>query len=164
MGCGGLLNSAIALGVIGVAACSSPAHAASDKADLTALVDLPFGLIGSFTDQSLSESVCAFASSSIDLYSVYAAGDGSGGAFTLTNGSAQLPYEVLWADAPSQTGGTALGAGSTVGNFASTTQQHTCNSGPRTTASLTVVIRSAALNAAMAGDYSGTLTVIIQPQ
>lgn len=161
---GSLLTAALVMGAIGAGAWSSPAIAASDKARLTGLADVSFGLIASFTDQTSSQSVCAFASSNTHLYSITAVGSGSTGGFTLASGSAQLPYEVLWADAPNQPGGTSLVAGSAAGGFASSTNQHTCNSGPPTTATLTIVIRSATLNAAQAGDYLGTLQITIAPE
>ena len=46
----------------------------------------------------------------------------------------------------------------------STASQQTCNSGPSTSASLTVVIRSATLTSAMAGSYIGTLQITIAPE
>jgi hypothetical protein len=43
-------------------------------------------------------------------------------------------------------------------------KQQTCNSGPATSASLIVIIRSAALTSADAGFYSGDLTLVIGPE
>jgi hypothetical protein len=160
---GTCLAEALITGMLAVGAWAGPASAAN-KARLTGLSDVSFGVVPSFADQTASQSVCAYTSSATQRYSVSAVGDGSGGAFQLSSGSAQLPYEVLWADASNQTSGTSLDAGTATGGFTSTTNQQTCNSGPPSTASLTIIIRSAALNAAQAGDYSGTLQVTIAPE
>ena len=49
------------------------------------------------------------------------------------------------------------------GQISSATQQ-TCNNGPANSASLVVIVRSAALSSAAAGSYSGTLTLVIGPE
>jgi hypothetical protein len=46
----------------------------------------------------------------------------------------------------------------------STATQQTCNSGPATSASLVVILRTAALSSAAAGSYSGSLTLVIGPE
>lgn len=153
---------ALVMGVAGVIA-AGPARAA-DKTRLTGLSDVSFGLITSTVDQSVSQSVCAYSSSNTNGYSVTATGSGSGGAFALSSGTAQLPYDVLWAASSGQTGGTSLVAGTTTVGFTSLASQQTCNSGPSTSASLTLVIRSATLGSALAGSYSGTLQITIAPE
>jgi hypothetical protein len=140
-----------------------PARAA-DKARITGLSDVAFGLITGTADQAISESVCAYSSSSTGGYSVTATGDGSGGAFELSAGADQLAYDVLWTDSADQAGGTALVAGSATAGFTSVANQQFCNSGPSTSASLTVVIRSASLGSAMVGSYAGTLQITIAPE
>lgn len=143
---------------------ATPASAANDKARLTGLSDVAFGLIAGTADQSASQSVCAYSSSATSGYSVTAIGSGTSGSFTLSSVTDQLPYEVLWAPSPNQTGGRSLTAGTTTSGFTSVASQQTCNSGSNTSASLTVIIRSATLTAAMAGDYSGTLQITIAPE
>lgn len=143
---------------------ATPAHAASDKARLTGLSDVAFGLIASTADQSASQSVCAYSSTNTGGYSVMAVGNGSGGAFTLASAVAVLPYDVLWSDSANQTGGSSLVAGTATSGFTSLASQQSCNSGPSTSASLTVVIRSASLTSAAAGSYAGTLQITISPE
>jgi hypothetical protein len=159
---GGILSAVLAALLAGGIA--SPVSAASDRARLTGLSDVSFGTINAFTDQVISQSICAYSSSRTDQYAVTAMGDATGGSFSLASGSSQLPYEVLWTDTPNQVVGTALVPNSAVGGFTSTGNQQTCNSGPSTTASLIIIIRSTALNAARAGDYTGSLTITISPQ
>ena len=143
-------------------AAAAPARAA-DRARITGLSDVNFGLIVGTGDQSLSQSVCAYTDSSGSRYSVVATGSGSGGAFTLS-GAAPLAYEVLWADSAGQTGGSSLIAGAVSSGHTSTATHQFCNSGPPATASLTVVIRAASLGSARAGAYTGTLQIMLAPE
>jgi hypothetical protein len=137
---------------------------AAEKARITGLSDVSFGSVAVTVDRTASQSVCAYSSSNNGAYWVSAQGSGSGGAFTLASGAAQLPYEVYWADSPGQTGGQQLAAGSTATGFVSIATHQFCNSGPATSASLTVVLRAAVLGSATAGDYSGTLEITLGPE
>jgi hypothetical protein len=147
----------------GASVWSASASAASDKVRVTGLADVAFGIVNTASDQSISQDVCAYSSSATSGYSVTAIGDGAGGAFTLA-GPAPLPYQVRWSDAANQTNGTALTAGTLTSGFISSASQQTCNSGPAASASLTVIIRAAALGSALAGSYTGTLQVTIAPE
>jgi hypothetical protein len=49
------------------------------------------------------------------------------------------------------------------GQVSSATQQ-TCTNGPATSASLVVILRSAALAGATAGTYTGTVTLVVGPE
>jgi len=155
-------RSPIAGAAVAALIAAAPAHAA-DKARITGLSDVSFGLIAAAGDQSLSQSVCAFSNSSTNGYSVVATGSGSGGAFELS-GTAPLPYDVLWSDSAGQTGGSALTAGSASQGFTSNADHQVCNSGPPASASLTIVIRAATIGSARAGSYSGTLQLMIAPE
>nr|WP_166180573.1 hypothetical protein [Altererythrobacter segetis] len=159
-----VLNAGLVVWAAVAGTSSSPAHAASNKARLTGLSDVAFGLIASNVDQSASQSVCAYSSSNTNGYSVTAIGSGGGGAFELLAGATPLPYDVLWSDAGNQTSGVALAPGTTRSGFTSTASQQTCNSGPSSSASLTVIIRSATLMSARAGTYSGMLQITIAPE
>src|SRR5690606_26157158 len=96
-------------------------------------------------------------------YSVTATGSGTAGAFTLSSGSASIPYQVQWADLPGQTGGTMLQAGVTVPGFGNAANGFDCNSLPET-ASLTITLLGSDLASAGAGSYSGTLQITIVPE
>ncbi|MXO61265.1 hypothetical protein GRI89_17105 [Altererythrobacter salegens] len=137
---------------------------AADKVRITGFSDVPFGVVSVTTDQTLSQSICAYSSASTGGYWVSAQGSGSGGAFTLDSGAAQLPYDVYWADSSGQTGGRQLTAGSTATGFTSAISQQFCNSGPPTSASLTIVLRASVLTGAIAGSYSGTLEITLGPE
>lgn len=154
---------ALVLAVAGAIAPLAPARAA-DKARITGLADVAFGTVNVGADQSASQNVCAYSDSATNRYSVVASGSGSGGSFALASGGAALPYEVLWAGAANQTGGTALSAGTVASGFTSVATHQFCNTGPSASASLTVVLRTAVLSSARAGAYSGTLQITIAPE
>ena len=98
------------------------------------------------------------------LVSVTAAGSAPGSQFALTSGANLLPYEVQWNASSGQSSGFALSPNFPRTGLVTAATQQTCNSGPPASASLTVVIRSAALTRATAGDYTGTLQVTIAPE
>ena len=141
----------------------APAQAA-DNVRLTGLADVAFGTITATGDQTMSQSVCAFTSAKSEGYGLTATGSGSGGAFTLSSGAAQLPYEVMWSDSSGQTTGTVLAPGTYASGFTSTTKRQICDKPPPATASLIVVIRAANLGVATAGSYTGTLQLTIAPE
>jgi hypothetical protein len=152
---------AIALGTIGTA----PAFAASNNVRITQLSDVAFGLITNITsDSSSSQDICVYSNSANDGYNVRAIGSGSGGAFTLASGSASLAYDVEWSSASGQANGTVLTPNVALSGQVSAARQQTCNSGPSSSASLIITIRSSALASAEAGSYSGALTLVIGPE
>lgn len=147
---------------------ATPAGAA-DTVRVSGLSDVAFGAISSFgTDAVKAQDVCLYAKSPpSNAYRITAAGSGSGGAFTLDSGTATLPFEVQWSDSAGRTVGTQL-----VANQALTGQHSSagagsaddCSSGAPATASLVVILRSAAVAAASSGDYSGSLTLLVAPE
>lgn len=156
-------RSTLVLGSILACAWSSAAGAA-EKARITGLADVNFGQIAGTVDRAVGQSLCVYSTSPAGAYAVTATGNGSGGTFALSSGAAELPYDVLWADSPNQSSGTVLSSGTPRGGFTSSASQHFCNSGPSSTATLTIVIRSAELGSARAGSYSGTLQITITPE
>lgn len=139
---------------------------AADRARISALSDVSFGVITNFAADSVrNESLCLYSKSPpSDRYRITASGSGSGGAFELNSGSDTLPYEVEWSDAAGQATGTSL-----LPNQPLTAQQNTagiddCSKGPATTASLVIVLRSAAITSATSGNYTGTLSLLVAPE
>lgn len=153
------------VGALGLALLALPGgHAAAQQVRLTKLSDVDFGTLSSTGEVSRAQNVCAYATSFSGLYSVRASGSGTGGALTLAGTGAPLPYEVQWAGMRNQTSGTALPANTTVGGFNDGDVLETCSLINLSSASLIVILRAAALSAATAGSYSGTLTLIIAAQ
>ncbi|MEG8040167.1 hypothetical protein QP166_12740 [Sphingomonas sp. LR60] len=138
-------------------ALTAPAYA--QGVQITGLSDVAFGTIGSFgTDLVRSQSICAFSGLLGGRYSVTASGSGTGGAFTLSNGAAALPYEVQWNTTAGQSSGTGLTANVALSGQ---TMLLSCPVLQTTNTSLIVILRAAQLHVATAGNYSGTLTVIL---
>ncbi|MBB3472913.1 spore coat protein U domain-containing protein [Sphingomonas sp. BK345] len=148
------IGQAAALSLVAVA---SPSVA--QNVQVNGLSDVSFGSISGFgADLTRSQSICAFSGLLGGRYTVTASGSGTGGAFTLANGAARLPYEVQWSTSAGQTSGTNLAANVPL---AGQTMLLSCPVLQTTNASLIVILRSTALSAATAGSYSGTLTVIL---
>ena len=140
--------------------------AAADSARISGLADINFGSIVNAVDQTSSQSliVCSYKNNPQNLpYSVTATGSGTASAFDLSSGAAILPYDVQWAGAAGQTGGTLLQPGSPAAGFGGGANGFNCST-QGANASLTVTIRSADIAAAPAGTYTGTLQLLIAPQ
>ena len=142
----------------------SPALAAN-TVQITKLSDVPFGTITNFgADTIRSQSVCIFSGTGSKGYNVRASGSGPSSAFTLTNGSKLLDYVVQWNSSSGRASGTTLSPNVTLTGLKSTATNATCASGPATTASLVLIVRSTAAASATAGSYSGTLTLVFAPE
>jgi hypothetical protein len=135
------------------------APTAAQNVQVSGLSDVSFGAITGFgADLVRSQSICAYSGLLGGRYTVTASGSGTGGAFTLSNGAARLPYEVQWSTSAGQSSGTNLSANSPQSGQ---TMLLSCPVLQATNASLIVILRSTALSSATAGNYSGTLTVIL---
>ena len=144
---------------------TSPGWAASNNVRITGLSDVAFGTLASLTsDASQTQSVCVYANTATSGYNVRASGSGAGGAFALSSGTDSLPFEVQWNSSAGQSAGTQLTANVTLPGQISAATQQTCNAGPAASASLIVILRSAALSSAAAGSYNGSLTLLIGPE
>ncbi|HET9810461.1 MAG TPA: hypothetical protein VFP53_02045, partial [Sphingomicrobium sp.] len=90
-----------------------------------------------------------------------------GGAFELSSGTDLLAYEVEWSDAAGRSAGAQLLANQPLigqTTAAGTSATDDCSKGPAATASLIVILRSAAISAATSGTYAGTLTLLVAPE
>lgn len=142
-----------------VAGLSSSAEA---KVRVTGLSDVNFGTVANLTiDAVQAQSLCVYSNGSGNRYSVRADGSGAGGAYTLSNGVTTLQYDVRWNSQAGQTNGTVLSSGALLASQTTTAQNQTCSNGPATTASLIVTLPATSLSSAGAGNYSGTLTIIV---
>lgn len=142
----------------------APANAVSNKVRISKLADIAFGTIANLgADAVRSESVCLYADTNTNGYNVTATGTGTGGAFQLS-GAGSLAYDVQWSSSSGQSSGTQLVPNVPLTGQVSTATQQACGTGPATSASLIVILRSATLSSAGAGSYSGTLTLLIGPE
>ena len=157
----------LAVAAAGVAAFLAPAPlgAQSNNVRITQLSDVAFGSIANLgIDATRTQNVCVFAHTAIGGYRVTATGSAPGGAFALSSGSNALAYEVQWSSSSGQSSGAMLSPNMTLGGQVSAATHQACSNGPATSASLILVLRSTALSSAMAGSYSGTLTLLIGPE
>jgi hypothetical protein len=160
-----MLAGACALSLAGL---PQSAHAAN-RVRISGLADVAFSSIPSLAvDAVQSQSVCLFSKSPpANNYSITASGSGPGGAFVLSSASGTLPFEVQWSDTPGQTNGFALVANQALAGQHSSAgggSADDCSTGPASTASLIVILRSAALGAALSGTYTGTLNLLVAPE
>ncbi|HET7604665.1 MAG TPA: hypothetical protein VFK28_01175 [Sphingomicrobium sp.] len=156
-----LINGCFAL-LLGSA---GPCFAASNNVRITGLTDVAFGTVANLSaDAVQSQSLCLYANTASNGYNVRASGSGAGGTFSLSSGADELPFEVQWNGTAGQSSGTQLAANVALSGLTTAATQQTCNSGPAVSASLVVILRSAALSSASAGSYNGSLTLLIGPE
>lgn len=160
---------AIRMAACALAVLNAEPASAGDTVRISGLSDVTFGSISNFAGDSVqSQSLCLYSKSPpANNYRITASGSGPGGAFVLSSGSATLPFEVQWSDSAGQTTGSQLLPNQPL------TAQHSptgagsaddCSSGPGTTASLVIILRSASLSAAASGSYNGTLSLLVAPE
>ncbi len=111
-------------------------------------------------DLTTTESVCVWSNANGGHYNITATGSGGSGAFEITGGSGTLPYSVDW------TGGgaaTALTTGTLAAGMTGANHGVDCLTGGNT-ATLDVTIAAANMSGAVAGSYTGTLTLLVAPE
>ena len=112
-----------------------------------------------------AQDVCVWSNTSGRKYRVTANGDGSGGAFTLSDGTSTYPYAVQWSASAGQTSGTSLTANTPLTALTSSAITNDCSAGPAKSASLIVSLTPATLQTMTAGvDATGTLTLVVAPE
>lgn len=142
-----------------------PQAASAQRVRITNIADVSFGLISNLqADSRQSQNLCVFSQGTGGAYSISASGSGAGSSFALSSGSDSLAYEVEWSPQSGQATGTSLAPGVPLTGQTSAATQQTCNSGPATSASLTIVLRASQLSQARQGSYSGSLTLLVAPE
>jgi hypothetical protein len=137
----------------------------AQSARVSGLSDVNLGLLANLeADHRRSEDICVFSEGVGGTYSVAATGSGPGATFTLSSGAGTLPFEVEWSSAAGKTTGSPLTPGIPLTGQSSTAANESCNAGPTAAASLTIILRAAALLQAREGSYSGSLTLLIVPE
>jgi hypothetical protein len=140
--------------------------AASAQTVSPSLANVAFGSVSNASSDLINrQNTCSFTGVLPVNYSVTATGNGAGSAFTITNGTSNIPYEVQWAQTANAATGTNLVAGQPLNGqqTAAILSGLTCLLGI-TNATLIVVVRGTSLAQATAGSYTGNLTVILTAQ
>jgi hypothetical protein len=136
-----------------------------NRARISGLTDVAFTNQDPATAASNAQDVCVWSNTATKGYTITASGSGTASAFTLSNGSATVPYSVEWASTSGQTSGTALTAGTASSSLTTTAANQSCSSAPAATASLIVKMSTTDLGTMSAGSsYTGTLTLLVTPQ
>jgi hypothetical protein len=114
-----------------------------------------------------AQNVCVFSNTDTRGYNITATGDGTGNAFTLSDGPLGdvVPYTVEWAGSSGQTTGTALTSGTALTGLTSTAAAVGCAIAPPSSASLIVSITAADLQTMPGGAaFTGVLTLVVAPE
>jgi len=152
----------LALLALAAVALPAPTLAQEKFVKIGNLTDYNFGTITNLSaDRTLASSICVYSAKATPGYNVTAIGSGAAGAFALGGGGGTLGYEVQWNRLPNMATGTTLRPNVTQTGLITQAGQANCNSGPPSSASLIVVLRAAALQAAPSGTFNGVLTIII---
>lgn len=135
-----------------------------DRVRITGMQDIAFGTFTHAGDFNDDYPTCVYTNTLSAQYGVTASGDGTGSAFTLTNGTDTVPYRVFWNNAE----GTTVGEGEILttvkrDNVTNSNQVSSdCTTGGNTS-NLHVSIAEANMIGVTNGTYSGTLTITIDP-
>jgi hypothetical protein len=111
--------------------------------------------------------MCIAATATVPLSGYAITVTGGSGGFALTSGSNRLPYSLSWEDSGvgnlGTNSGTSLNSGVLLDNQlnAYILSAPFCSSGNN--ARLHITITQAALTAALAGTYTGTITLMVSP-
>lgn len=116
-------------------------------------------------DVVLTNDVCIYSTRAMGGYKIAPTGSGASNAFTLSNGTSTLPYELKWHDGGEGNLGTpttSLAANTVSSNFQhASTASPNCSAGK--TARMEVRIGATNMSAASDGIYTGILTLIVSP-
>lgn len=131
----------------------------NDEVRISNLTDINLGVFAG-ADASGSTAACVYRNGT-GAYQVMASGDGTAGAFTLTDGTNSVPYVIDYDDG---TGAQPMTSGiPVIGRTGADPASATCaTTGNNATVTATV----AAVDAATlpAGTYAGTLTLLVSPE
>jgi hypothetical protein len=136
-----------------------------NRARISGLSDVSFANQDPSTAASSAQNVCVWSNTATKAYTITASGSGAANAFTLSNGTGNVPYSVEWAASSGQTSGTALTAATASASLTSGAINQNCSSAPLASASLIVKMSPTDLETMSAGStYTGSLTLLVSPQ
>jgi hypothetical protein len=133
------------------------------QVQITGLSDIQLGSWDGSSDMAGEDSHCVLAPHG-GSFSIQATGDGPGNAFSLQNGAFHLPYGVSYNDGSGwspMTSGRPLSGQKGEPN---PNQLQRCLAGRRSPERVRVRVLARDLGAAIAGGYSGRLTLLVAPE
>ena len=134
-----------------------------DLVRITGFADFSASFTGS-GDIDENDDLCVYRNGPGN-YRITGTGSGTASAFTITDGSNTIAYTPSFNDQSGTTGGSALTSGTplTAQTGADTSSQD-CSSHASDNANLRVLFNEADLLAAPGGSYSGTITLVVEPE
>jgi hypothetical protein len=128
---------------------------------ITGLADIALGAFGT-TDMTGNSDACIYTNTAGGAYHVKVTDDSGTGGFALkTAGGSTVPYTVKWNSAAGTTGNAAVTYNTDLAGTNANTTSQTCAGGKN--ANVAVNVLATDLTAAAAGNYSTTLSVLIEP-
>jgi len=112
-------------------------------------------------NQTVSDLICIYRNNT-GTYSILPAGDGTGGAFTLTNTTDTLAYTATWNDGNSVNNLTAKTLLTTRQNVF--TVSVTCNFHSNDNETIAITLLGADMDAVSGGTYIGNLILLVSPE
>ncbi len=134
-----------------------------NRALITSLSDVSFTNADPSVAATNSQGPCVWSNTSTRNYKVTATGSGAAGAFTIASGAATIPYSVDWDDAAGSTSLTSLTAGSASATQTSNATNISCGGSGNSTLKVSIAA-SDLQNMVATNSYTGTLTLVVQPQ
>lgn len=133
-----------------------------DLIRISGLADLALGSYSGSGDMSGADDICVYTNKAPGNYFVTASGSGAANAFTITNGTNTIAYNVFFNDTTGTSGEVSLASGvKSAQQTGANTTSASC--GGSSSANFHVVVPEANIQAAPAGSYSGTLTLVVEP-
>ncbi len=146
--------------LVGLLATTIPLSCLADVR-ITGFSNFAFGTWVGSGDLQNSDDLCVYNSATSN-YQITATGDGVGSAFTLDSSGIPVAYEVYWNDSTGTSGNVQLTTNSTLhGQSGANTSSETC--GGSNNANLEIFVPEGSLSTVTAGSFSGTLTILLEP-
>lgn len=135
-----------------------------ERVQISGLEDFAFGQYPGNGNVEDDDDICVYSNSPTAGYRVTATGSGTSNAFTLTDGDSNtIPYTPFWNDEIGTTDAIQLFPNAiTQTQTGANNQSYTCVTGGDS-ANVRVFINSADISGKPNGNYTGTLTLDIQP-
>ena len=126
------------------------------------MADIAFGSYSGTGDLNGNQDVCIYTNLAAGTYVVTATGSGAANAFTVTDGSNTIAYNVYFNDTTGTTGEVQLSTGSqSAQQSGANTSSATCGGGDA--ANYHIEMLETNLQTAPAASYTGTLTLVVEP-
>ena len=128
---------------------------------ISSIQDYAFGTYSGTGNLTANDDVCVYNNGTGD-YRITASGSGAASAFTVASGANTIAYQVFYNDVTGTTGAVQLTAATQSGvQTGANTTINDCSAGGLS-GNVEVRMLQAALQAAPAGAYTGTLTLLVE--